>query len=66
MLNWLVNALRFDGIQDDELSPGSDWIWLTPSERLGVQSQADAVIAARLIQQRKESQRKESQRKESQ
>ena len=53
MFKWIKEALRFDGIQDDELPPGSDWLSLTPMERLGVQSRADAEIAWRLIDERK-------------
>jgi hypothetical protein len=41
------------GIQDDELSPNSDWIWLTPIERIGIQSRQDAEIARRIIEERK-------------
>ena len=53
MIDWIKKAFRFDGIQDDELPPGSDWLWLTPMERLGVQSRADAEVAYRLIDERK-------------
>jgi hypothetical protein len=53
MFKWIKKALRFDGIQNDELPPDSDWLWLTPIERLGVQSRADAEIAWRLIDERK-------------
>lgn len=51
--DWFKEAMRFDGIQDYELSDGSDWIWLTPIERLGVQSQDDFDVAQRLISDRK-------------
>jgi hypothetical protein len=53
MLKWLKEAFRFDGIRDDELPAGSDWRWLTPMERLGVQSQKDADIARALIEDRR-------------
>ena len=55
MFKWLKDAFRFDGIQDNELPPNSDWVWLTPMERLGVQSQADADLARELIKKRKKS-----------
>jgi len=54
MLNWLKNAFRFDGIQDDEIPSNSDWQWLTPMERIGVQTQIDADIAKQIIEERKE------------
>ena len=53
MFKWLKDAFRFDGIQDNEIPPDSDWQWLTPMERIGVQTQADADIAAGLIAERK-------------
>lgn len=57
MLDWLWHFLRLDGIPDEALPPGSDWRYLTPMERLGVQSQADAEIARELIRRRKEGHR---------
>jgi hypothetical protein len=60
MIRWLRECFRFDGIQDDELSPGSDWLWLTPMERLGVQSWADADIARKIIESRKRAADRES------
>ena len=50
--------LRFDGIQDDEISPDSDWQYLTPLERIGVQTYEDAQIARRYIEERKNEQTK--------
>ena len=44
---------RFDGIRDDEIPEDSDWQWLTPMERIGVQTRGDAEIAMRLIEERK-------------
>jgi len=55
MFKWLKDAFRFDGIQDDEIPEDSDFQWLTPMERIGVQSRADADIASSLIRQRKAS-----------
>lgn len=54
MFRWLKNAFRFDGIQDDELPPDSDWLWLTPMERIGIQTQEDANIAKKIIEERKQ------------
>jgi hypothetical protein len=51
--SFLKEAIRMDGIQDNELQPDSDWLWLTPMERLGVQSRADYELAQRLIAERK-------------
>jgi len=45
--------LLLDGIPDEDLSPGSDWKWLSPDERLSVQSRADAEVAQLLIERRK-------------
>lgn len=53
MFSWLKDVFRFDGIQDHELSEGSDAIWLTPMERIAVQSRDDAEIAKKLIEERK-------------
>lgn len=53
MFGWIKDAFRFDGIQDDEIPADSDWRWLTPMERIGIQTQADADIARRLIEERK-------------
>jgi hypothetical protein len=53
MFKWIKYAFRFDGIQDDGLPPESDWVWLTPMERLGVQTQADVDIAKKIIEERK-------------
>lgn len=44
---------RFDGIRDDEISPDSDWQYLTPMERIGIQCAADAELAKKLIDERK-------------
>lgn len=49
MLKWLKDAFRFGGIQDDEIPADSDWRYLTPMERLGVQTVGDAECAQRLI-----------------
>lgn len=49
----LKDAFRFDGVQDNEIPPDSDWQWLTPMERLGVQTQGDADIALKIINERK-------------
>jgi len=53
MFKRIRDFLCLDGIQDHELSPGSDWIWLTPEERLSVQSRPEAELAMRLIEKRK-------------
>ena len=53
MFKWLKNAFRFDGIRDDEIPIDSDWHWLTPMERIGIQTQGDADIAKRIIAERK-------------
>jgi len=53
MIKFLKDCFNFDGIQDSELTPNSDWIWLTPTERLGVQCRDDAEVAYKLIEQRK-------------
>ena len=58
MFKWLRDGLRFDGIQDDELEPGSDFIYLTPMERLGVQTPEDFEIAKQLIAERKANDRR--------
>ena len=49
----IFDWFRLDGIQDDELPPNSDWYYLTPLERLGVQSREDAQIARRVINERR-------------
>ena len=64
MFEFLKNIFRFDGIQDSELSPNSDGIWLTPMERLGVQSMGDAELARKLIAERKAAAKQKSQDKE--
>jgi len=53
MFKWIREALCFDGIQDDELQPGSEWLLLTPMERLSVQSRDDAEVVQRLVEERK-------------
>jgi hypothetical protein len=53
MIRWLMDCFRCDGVRDDELPPDSDWLWLAPMERLGVQSQDDADIAHKIIASRK-------------
>ena len=53
MFKWLKDAFRFDGIQDKEIPSDSDWHWLTPMERIGIQTQADADIAKKAILERK-------------
>lgn len=53
MFKWIKDAFRFDGIQDDEIPANSDWQWLTPMERLGVQTQFDADCVKRIIDERK-------------
>ena len=58
MFKWLKNAFRFDGIQDDELPKGSDWIWLTPMERIGIQTQEDADLAKKIIKKRQHENRR--------
>jgi hypothetical protein len=50
---WLCDALRMDGIRDDEIPPECDAQWLTPLERLGVQTRDDAEVARHIIAQRK-------------
>jgi hypothetical protein len=57
VIRWLRRMFRFDGIQDDELPADSDWLWLTPLERLGIQTQADADIARQIIADRKANER---------
>lgn len=55
-MNWFKRLGQFiltTGIQNDELPPGHDWLWLTPAERLGVQCQQDADEARRIIEARK-------------
>lgn len=58
MFKWLKDAFRFDGIRDDEIPIDSDWHWLTPMERIGIQTQGDADIAKKLIAERKRAARK--------
>lgn len=53
ILDWLKEAFRFDGIQDNEIPSDSDWQLLTPMERIGIQTQDDADIAKRIIAFRK-------------
>ena len=53
MFKWLKNAFRFDGVRDDEIPEDSDWQWLTPMERIGIQTRFDADCAKRIIEQRK-------------
>ena len=53
MFKWITDAFRFDGIQDNEIPQDSDWLWLTPMERIGIQTQADADIAKEIISERK-------------
>lgn len=53
MFKWLKDAFRFDGIRDDEIPADSDWQYLTPMERIGIQTQADADIAMNIIAERK-------------
>ena len=52
MFKWIKDAFRFDGIQDNEIPSDSDWHWLTPMERIGIQTQADADIAKKVIADR--------------
>ena len=53
MFKWLKDAFRFDGIQDNEIPQDSDCQWLTPMERIGIQTQGDADIAKAIIAKRK-------------
>lgn len=53
ILGFISDAFRFDGIRDDEIPVESDSQYLTPMERIGVQSYEDAQIAKRLIEERK-------------
>ena len=54
MFKWLKYAFRFDGIRDDEISEDSDWQWLTPMERIGIQTRFDAECAELIIKERKQ------------
>lgn len=54
LIKLLKDAFRFDGIQDNEIPQNSDWQWLTPMERLGVQTQGDADLALEIINKRKQ------------
>jgi hypothetical protein len=53
MFRWLNGIFRFDGIQDNEMPADSDWQWLTPMERVGVQTQLDADCCEQIIEERK-------------
>ena len=53
MFKWIKDYFRFDGIQDNEIPKDSEWHWLTPMERIGIQTQGDADIAKAIIERRK-------------
>lgn len=54
MINFInCVTIRLDGIRDDEIPPDSDWQWLTPMERIGIQTQFDADCAKQAIDERK-------------